>query len=213
MTILATTTDEGSPINIQSKSLLKKIIYLSSYLLPEVPHFPSLITLATDFTSHDQQTTRTRATKLVKELSTVALRNPLEHVQQNEVLRTGQTLTRLDFSPLFMHCYEFLLNIRVGLPNNSVISSNMIDLKNMYFADIDEAKYQLMLKDTRILIEKDWRKWKWQTILELCEGGLITTQRLETLIQKTKFIKRLLNFYLPSKQQFINLPWKEEYLI
>jgi hypothetical protein len=112
-----------------------------------------------------------------------------------------------------MHCYEFLLNIRVGLPNNSVISSNMIDLKNMYFADIDEAKYQLMLKDTRILIEKDWRKWKWQTILELCEGGLITTQRLETLIQKTKFIKRLLNFYLPSKQQFINLPWKEEYLI
>ena len=38
--------------------------------------------------------TRTRATKLVMELSTVALRNPLEHVQQNEVLRTGQMLTR-----------------------------------------------------------------------------------------------------------------------
>lgn len=43
LTILATTTDEGSLINMQSKQLLKKIIYLSSYLLPEVPHFPSLI--------------------------------------------------------------------------------------------------------------------------------------------------------------------------
>jgi hypothetical protein len=53
LTILATTTDEGSPINIQSKSLLKKIIYLSSYLLPEVPQFPSLIQLATDFISQD----------------------------------------------------------------------------------------------------------------------------------------------------------------
>ena len=80
LTTLGTTTEEGSAINMQSKSLLKKIIYLSSYLLPEVPHFSSLILLATDFSSFDQQTTRTRATKLVKELSTVALRNPLEHV-------------------------------------------------------------------------------------------------------------------------------------
>ena len=65
---------------MQSKSLLKKIIYLSSYLLPEVPQFASLIKTATDFTIIDDvlATTRTRATKLVKELSTVALRNPLE---------------------------------------------------------------------------------------------------------------------------------------
>ena len=122
-------------------------------------------------------------------------------------------LTRQDFSPLFMHCYEFLLGIKVGLPNNSVISSNMIDLKNIYYAEIDEQKFQLKVKQTKILTETDYRKWQWETILELCEGSLITTQRLETLIQKTKFIKRLLNFYLPSKQQFINLPRRVENLI
>ena len=33
------------------------------------------------------------------------------------------------------------------------------------------------------------------------------------MIQRTKFIKRLLNFYLPSKQQFINLAWRQENLI
>lgn len=72
------------------KSLLKKIIYLSSYLLPEVPQFASLIQLATDFQLNEEAaTTRTRATKLVKELSSVALRNPLEHSQRDEVLRTG----------------------------------------------------------------------------------------------------------------------------
>ena len=60
---------------------------------------------------------------------------------------------------------------------------------------------------------KEWQKWNWDTILELCEGNLITTQRLEGLIQRTKFIKRLLNFYLPSKQQFINLAWRQENLI
>lgn len=181
--------------------------------MPEVPHFPSLISLATDFQSSDQQTTRTRATKLIKELSTVALRNPLEHVQQNEVLRTGQTLGRADFSPLFMHCYEYLLNIRLGLPNNSLISRNLTDLKNIYFAEIDETRFQLKIKQTRILQEKDWRKWDWNIILELCEGNLITQNRLETLIQRTKFIKRLLNFFLPSKQQFINLSWESKNLI
>lgn len=59
---------------------------------------------------------------------------------------------------------------------------------------------------------KDWRKWDWPTILELCEGNLINTSRLEAL-QRTKFIKRLLNFYLPSKQQFICLKWRQENFI
>jgi len=31
--------------------------------------------------------------------------------------------------------------VRVGLPNNSVISNNMIDLKAHYFAEIDETRY------------------------------------------------------------------------
>ena len=70
----------------------------------------------------------------------------------------------------------------------------------------------MKVKQTRILSIKDWRRWEWPTILELCEGNLITTARLEAL-QRTKFIKRLLNFYLPSKQAFINLKWCQENLI
>ena len=81
LTMLGTTAEEGSQLNRQSKAFLKNIIYLSSNLLPEVPHFPQLIHIATDFTAFDQHSTRTRATKLVKELSTVALRNPLEFNQ------------------------------------------------------------------------------------------------------------------------------------
>jgi hypothetical protein len=46
---LGTSTEEGSEINKKSKFLLKKIMFLSSYLLPDVPNFPSLINIATDF--------------------------------------------------------------------------------------------------------------------------------------------------------------------
>ena len=89
-----------------------------------------------------------------------------------------------------------------------VISYHQVDLKAQDYSDIDEAKFKQKIDNTRVLRIKEWQRWNWDTILELCEGNLITTQRLEGLIQRTKFIKRLLNFYLPSKQQFINLAWR-----
>ena len=103
---LATTTEEGSEINKKSKFLLKKIMYLSSYLLPEVPHFPSLIKIASDFTPENQYI-RTRATKMIKELSTISLRNPLEMSKNNEIFGGSSSQTAKDFSKFFMNVYEY----------------------------------------------------------------------------------------------------------
>ena len=82
--------------------------------MPEVPHFESLIQMATDFSSHAERQTRTRATKLVKELSQVALNNPFEHSKQEEFLRNNQLLGPQDFSPMFMHCYDYFMQTRMG---------------------------------------------------------------------------------------------------
>ena len=49
-------------------------------------------------------------------------------------------------------------------------------------------------------------------INEILEGNLLTPQRLEEVMKKTKFIKRILNFFMPSKQNFINMEWKEDNL-
>mmetsp|Transcript_35775 Transcript_35775/g.54795 ORF Transcript_35775/g.54795 Transcript_35775/m.54795 type:complete len:84 (+) Transcript_35775:2031-2282(+) len=32
-------------------------------------------------------------------------------------------------------------------------------------------------------------------------------------MERTKFFKRLLNFYMPSKERFVNLEWKKDNLI
>jgi len=53
LTMLGTTAEEGTPLNRKSKAFLKNIIYLSSNLLPDVPHFPQLLHVATDFSSFD----------------------------------------------------------------------------------------------------------------------------------------------------------------
>ena len=65
----------------------------------------------------------------------------------------------------------------------------------------------MKVNQTKIKNEKDYQKWNWEVILELFEGQLITGLRLESLY-KTKFVKRLLKFYLPDHNAFTNLPWK-----
>ena len=44
-------------------------------------------------------------------------------------------------------------------------------------------------------------------INEVLEGNLLTPARLDEVMKRTKFIKRILNFFMPSKQQFINMEW------
>jgi len=93
-----------------------------------------------------------------------------------------------------------------------VISNNLIELKNHFYQDIDEAKCLLKIKATKVNTEKNWRKWDWDLLLEIFEGNLITSNLLDQLITREKFIKRLVNFYTPTKQQFVNLPWVQENL-
>jgi len=99
-----------------------------------------------------------------------------------------------------MHCYQYLIQTRLGLPNNFVISNNLIELKNHFYQDIDDAKCMIKIKASKVNTEKNWEKWDWDLLLEIFEGNLITSALLDQLISKEKFIKRLVNFYTPSKR-------------
>jgi hypothetical protein len=62
---------------------------------------------------------------------------------------------------------------------------------------------------------KDFREWDWDIILELFEndGVLWNQERLEHYMERTKFFKRLIRFYMPYKEMFVKLAWKQENLI
>lgn len=49
---------------------------------------------------------------------------------------------------------------------------------------------------------KDYTKWNWDTILELLQGPLLNPKRLDEVLKSTKFVKRLLSFFRPSKRFF-----------
>ena len=75
----------------------------------------------------------------------------------------GSNLRPSDFSPLFMHCYDYMVQVKLGLPQTQIFSDNVVDLKNHYFAESlnDEQKFQLKVRATKIQNEKNWQKWDW----------------------------------------------------
>jgi hypothetical protein len=72
-------------------------------------------------------------------------------------------------------------------------------------------KFNQRVKQSGVLQQKEYKKWNWPVINEILEGQLLTPARLEEVMKKTKFIKRLLNFFMPSKQHFINMEWVSVY--
>ena len=83
---------------------------------------------------------------------------------------------------MFMQCFDFYTQMKVGLPRNQTISNNLNDLKMYHFLDVSDVKFQDKIKATKVNQEKDWEKWDWNMLLEICEGNLITTARLPVLI-------------------------------
>lgn len=75
---------------------------------------------------------------MIKELSTISLRNPLEMSKNNEIFGGSSQQTAKDFSKFFMNCYEYFNSMQVGLPFNTVISNYLIDLKSYYYSEIDD---------------------------------------------------------------------------
>jgi hypothetical protein len=81
----------------------------------------------------------------------------------------------------------------------------------------DSMKLEAKVQASRVVKfkTKDYRDWDFSILLELFEndGMLWNDDRLEHYLERTKFIRRLLKFYMPYKELFVKLPWKQENLI
>jgi hypothetical protein len=75
-------------------------------------------------------------------------------------------------------------------------------IKRQVGGQIDDNHFKAMLNETQVLIDKDFYKWNFDIILELLQGPLLNSKRLEETQKNTKFIKRLLQFYTPNNKLF-----------
>ena len=74
--------------------------------------------------------------------------------------------------------------------------------KELY--SIDEKYLNKLITQSRVLETKEYIKWDWKCIDSILE--IIDNKKL--ISDKQLFLKKLLNFYTPSKNEFINNFWK-----
>ena len=98
----------------------------------------------------------------------------------------------------------------LGVPYTKDTKSIWGNLKEQIAAEADENKFSHMLRLSGVTASKDFLKWDWKQINDILEMTIIQPQKLRDAL-KTKFVKRLLAFYSPSKgtdkEKFINKIW------
>ena len=115
-----------------------------------------------------------------------------------------------DLSPLTVNN----LSTEVILALHSIIANNQTNKKytNQYSIEsckkelysIDEKSLNKLLTSSKVLETKEYIKWDWGCIDSILD--VIDNKKL--IVDKQAFLKKLLYFYYPSKNEFVNNPWK-----
>jgi rapamycin-insensitive companion of mTOR len=93
--------------------------------------------------------------------------------------------------------------------------SKLENVRTQVDTSLDETQFQLLIKESNILLSKDFKKWNWEPIFTLVYGPLRLPERLNDSLKKEsgKLIKRILSYYQPSKRAFCELAFKEDQMI
>lgn len=55
------------------------------------------------------------------------------------------------------------------------------------------------------MLTREHAKWNYDTLLDLIEGPLLNSKRLEEAIKVSKFVKRLMTFFHPLSRRFSDI--------
>lgn len=67
---------------------------------------------------------------------------------------------------------------------------------------MDDKAFQAAIVDTQVMSTKDPTKWDFEALQAFIEGPLLVPKRMEEAIKASRFIRRLMTFYLPFTRQF-----------
>ncbi|KAI9140964.1 Rapamycin-insensitive companion of mTOR, N-term-domain-containing protein [Paraphysoderma sedebokerense] len=98
------------------------------------------------------------------------------------------------------------------MKSSNTIQRQVEQVKLKLGYQIDDVGFKSLLADSGVLNVNDFIKWNWDTILEIIQGPLMNPRRLEEAVKTTKWCKRVLSFYRPSKKNFCNLGITKEHL-
>jgi rapamycin-insensitive companion of mTOR len=181
------TSQAKSVLAFKTTVLIGELLYLSNTHLPtsqcaKLQTLPKLVNQAVSF--HLDPRLRSRASTMttylyqyshIKGLAQADAVMPANTGQQKWRKRKGRRLARIE------------------------------EVKMKMDYKMDDQTFQQKLRETNVLVTKDYQKWRWDLIADLLRGPLTNPVHIAAAF-RTKFIKRLLSFLRPSNGLFANIP-------
>lgn len=99
---------------------------------------------------------------------------------------------------------DYYIHHPVGIPSSNEVLNFHSDLKVLF---------RKKLNSTNVNNSKEYQNWRWDIILQLFESNILSDEKVLEESLKSKFMRRLLKFYFPSKKDFIELSYTSENFI
>ena len=188
---------EDREIANPAQKFLKNLSYLNFTLLSQNhQQYPNFLVASSEITNPVLMELKSRSYNVVHSMGDYLFDSVLERRKEG-----GSRFLSL--------CENLYLSTQLGLPSHKMNNEIIGKIKTQLEMETDDQKFAALMKSSLVTQNREPKNWNWADIIQITDTYLTNMQRLGEAI-RTKFLKRLLNFYQPSKQGFISLEWKPE---
>ncbi|XP_065198170.1 rapamycin-insensitive companion of mTOR-like [Sycon ciliatum] len=165
-------------VSVMATILLGELLHLANTLLPiemacATHSLPTLVSVATDFRGDEER--RNRANSVI---------NNLDYLHQRK---------KDPLLPNSLYLETMLQQFQQG----EIEKRKASRAPDWMPQDTDEAQLAKTIQRSNVLSDKEYDQWDWPTIDSIFRMPNVNIKRMEE--QQPKFIRRLVNFYMPRK--------------
>ena len=189
---------EDNEISQPAQKYLKYLSYLNFTLLsPEQSSYPNFLISSTEVLEPNLIELRSRSFEVV-------------HTMGDYIFDSIWDSKHEASSSRFLNlCENLFLSTPLGMPRSKMYSETILMVKSQLESEADDQKFSILIRASGVTVEKDPKKWGWSEIAQITDTYLNNAQRLNEAL-RNKFLKKLLQFFQPSKRSFVGMDWCTE---
>ncbi|KAJ2919190.1 hypothetical protein MD484_g1222, partial [Candolleomyces efflorescens] len=189
LTAMLEETTTGTNLSRKATLLMAEVLAMSNRVLPlsiagQIQAVPPVFDMATDYENKEHRIVGTSAVSAIDSFN----RNKARLETNN--LRSPQS-----FRPRANSVEDA---VRRG-------QRQVEQVKLKISMQMDDKTFQAAIVETQVIATKDPMKWDYDALQAIIEGPLLVPKRMEEAIKASRFIRRLMFFFLPFSHQFSDM--------
>ncbi|KAH6911417.1 Rapamycin-insensitive companion of mTOR, middle domain-containing protein [Coprinopsis sp. MPI-PUGE-AT-0042] len=186
--LVAMTEESTMGTNLSRKAtlLLAEVLAMGNRVLPlsvagKIQAIPGVFAMATDYENKEHRIVGTSAVSAIDSFNRNKSRLEGFKSQSSTLLAREPTRSKMLFEEVSVKVEQVKLKMSMQM---------------------DDKAFQAAIIETQVAVTKDFTRWDFDALQALIEGPLLAPKRMEEATRGTRFIRRLMSFYLPFNQRF-----------